>query len=282
MPEIARNAIVLVIVLVGGLLAAAFYQEQRYAPELAEAAQRSEDLQRKIDRLTEGNDLAGEQLKNTEREVDALNAYIASLEESNQTEGPLDAAVTFEPEEALEETTVATENPEERRSRWEGRRGSQDPEEMERRREAGRRMVDRVNGVLEDQRLQASTVGSQERLDALAEYRDYQSELRERMRESQTDEERDLVRQDLRVAREEAQILVQQEQNERFKQYAKSLGVKGEQNQARAVQSLREVMQEPIFSMESAFTGGISFGRGGPGGRGGDVFRGGPRPTRAP
>lgn len=277
MSSMARIAFLIVLALICGILGGATWQQRRLEPQLAEAREDASTLERGLKKAQSEREEAVERLRNTDEDIEELNRYVASLEESL---GDFPAIDSFEdvgefevPEEA---TAVAVQPPNraqaaarlERRDWQRAREEWQDPEARERRSEAANRRRNRVQLILDETLLGATSAASQERLDALADYREYQNDLRGQLLSVDSDDERDALRMELRTAQQDARALIREEQNDRFREFAQSIGVESAREQDAIVRSVRQVLAEPIFSMEQLFTGSGGFGRGPRGGSG--------------
>ena len=99
-----------------------------------------------------------------------------------------------------------------------------------------------------------------ERLDALMEWRDYQRELGQEMRGAQSEEERAALMGEMRDARANAQQVLDDQQDSLMRSFAERQGIKGESDQGRFAEQLREVLQNPFFEMERTLVGGGPMG----------------------
>jgi len=156
------------------------------------------------------------------------------------------------------------------RRRW-GDLSPEDREAMtERRREFTGQMRERVTTFLQDQMMQSRDATEQERLAALQEYFDYMADVRERMREAETEEEREELGGLLRQSGEEMRNLVRDQQDLLVREVAKDYGITDPQKQVEFAERLQELRSSPFF------WGPMTFGGGGFGDRGGR----GPGPGR--
>jgi hypothetical protein len=91
------------------------------------------------------------------------------------------------------------------------------------------------------------------------------------MRDAQTDEERDAIRDEMRTLGESTRQLVQEQQDFLMRDSLRQSGITDPKAQDAAMQSLRQTMEGPFFR------GPLAWGAGGPGGPGGGGFFGGGR-----
>ncbi len=114
---------------------------------------------------------------------------------------------------------------------------------------------------------------------ALSENRAYQEELRGQLRDTETDEEREALFQEMRAASESSRQLMDEVQRGMMREFAKAHGGGEDVKTADYVRDLRALMDNPVFRMEGMYTGGFGGPRGGGFGGGiGGGRRGGPPP----
>lgn len=121
---------------------------------------------------------------------------------------------------------------------------------------------ERMQEFFDNQIRQAPDKATQERLAAIREYSEYTMDLFRQMREAQTDEERDAIREELSSAGETARSLIREQQDYVLRQSLAASGVTDSKSQDALLSAVRQTMDNnPFFRM-----GGF----GGWGGRGGD------------
>lgn len=141
---------------------------------------------------------------------------------------------------------------------WRGLR----PEQIQQREEMRVRFEDRMRLALDEQVALLDDPDAVERLDNLLEWRDYQQEIRQQLREAESDSEREALLAEIDEAQYNARRLVNFEQDSLLRGLATEFGVKGS-DQDLFVNQLRETLQSPFFTMERRLTGGAGgFGRG--------------------
>ncbi len=136
---------------------------------------------------------------------------------------------------------------------------------------------ERITDFLAQQYDAAVDRASQERISAISANLNEMYELRQLMRDAQTDEEREAVSAQLRETFGETRSLLREQQQAVMAAAAESLGLTTEAERQAYADSLRQVMRDPFMSMMGLGMGGRA---GGPGdGRGRDRGpRGGDQP----
>jgi len=128
------------------------------------------------------------------------------------------------------------------------------------------RRVDREN-FFANTIANAKDAATQERVAAIQEYNDYLSGLREAMRDAETDEERDQLRQDMMENGRVLQDLVEAQRDSMIRDMAAQSGITDSAKQDAFVNAYHQLQASPFFR---EYGGGGMIGRGGPGfGRGG-------------
>ncbi len=154
------------------------------------------------------------------------------------------------------------------------------PEEREamteRRRDFMTDMQERANTFLEDRMMQSTDPLEQERMAALQEYAAYMGDLRQQMRDAETDEAREQVGELIRTTREEMGGILREQQNYLLLQVAEEYGITGTRKQADFINRMQEIRRDPFFSAP------MMPGSGRSGGRGWGGFGGVPEPGRSP
>lgn len=262
-----RLAIVLTLVFGGGIAFGWFVAPTSSAPATVEPGARNraevERLSAQVAELQADRDrLTSESWDLTHQLSEVLDAQEASA----ATEA-VQAADTGE--EAQPDGQAGADDAERsgRRSRWSR---SPSPEQQQQWAERRQSFEDRLNQMLTAQVAQMNDPAAGDRLDALMEWRDYQQDLRQQLRDAQTDEERNAVLAAMDEARQNARQLLLDQQNALLRDVATQSGIRGGKNQDQFVSALRQTLNSPFFQMDRMLVGGMPFGgRGQRGGRGG-------------
>ena len=286
---IAKYAIAAVLALAVGVAAGMFSSKLQFSQalakteqqlaqataqnrELQEVAEKLAALERENARLRRDN----ESLRTTP-EPSAMDA----VEPVDGLQGPEDAltdASAFGPE------TAEGEDPGERRrappqpgepgyAEWQERRAQWEQERSQR----GAEFRDRMDGFFDEAIQQAPDATVQNRLSSIKEYTDYSMDLMREMREAETDEERDALRDELSATWDATRTLVREQQDYLLKETLKTNGISNAQQQQALVDAMRQTMEDPFFRMP----GGGGGPGGAPGGWGGGPGWGG-RGSAAP
>ena len=88
---------------------------------------------------------------------------------------------------------------------------------------------------------------TQDRVAALDEYFDYTMDLAQQMREAQSDEERQALRDELGEAMRTSREIVTEQQDHMLRQIASQNGINSPEAQNRFVESMRETLDTPFF-----------------------------------
>ncbi len=185
------------------------------------------------------------------------------LDEEEDQRG--DEELTEEELQAREERRQARE---ERRAEW-----------TERREQWVERAQDDIYQMLDEQLMKTNDPVAQERIYALGEYTDYFFNMGERMRQAQSDEERQEMRQEFGQAMREVNSLMEDQRQYMLQQVAGQYADDPAQQQA-LTQAMRETLNNPFFQSRGGLPMGGPMmgggpGRGGRGGGGGGGWGGG-------
>jgi len=232
-------ALLTVVAEANGLRADSERQSNKDRAVLEEQRAQLDELQRERNRLRNTNAALAEEL-----------AMIAMLESEIETKAPVVEAVDYEPELDLPEEPTIVEEPRER--------GRPSDEGM---RQAWGEMRGRMQAAMDERFAAIEDPTSIERLNALNEWQEYQNELRQEMRDAETDEEREAIAGEMQDARTTAQQIVDDEQSALLASLAEDYNV---DNLDQFTSALQETLDNPFFTMERMLVGG---GRGGSRGR---------------
>ncbi len=174
---------------------------------------------------------------------------MATLED-RQGENGDPGEMTEEERQAAEERRRARD---ERRAEWGERRG-----------EWVDRAQDNMYRMLDEELAKTNDPAAQERIYAIGEYTEYFFNIGERMRQAESDEERQAIREEMGQAMREMGSLVDEHQQYTLNQVAGQYVQDPAQQQA-LVDAFRETMSSPLFQNRGMMGGGGP-GGGGPGG----------------
>ncbi len=292
MKSVVAVIVALAIGIVGGVLGV----QNRMGPRLTTLRVDKDTLERECRRFREKAESASARLEAVQRQNEALFEEIAALE--TQLDEANMAAAEPAPDEtydrlaeilagSMAEAPDATGVLEEEQTEAPPRPGSMDEEEArrraERRRETASRLRDNVRGFMDAQIEHATNPEARERLTALSEYSDYMMDLVQQLRQAQTDEERAAVREALGEARQSAEQLLREQHVYMLREVAAEHGIRGQEQQDAFLQSMRQVLTNPLFNAQDNFWARGAFDYrgppgGGPGGGQGRFRSRGPRP----
>jgi hypothetical protein len=269
-----KTVIVGVVALLVGSLAGAMIAQHRGNVRLASLTQDLDKARAEAQKSADSKDAA-------EAQADFLEAENASLKQEVAKRGTSSDSA---PAALVEEETVAsstaeetaTEGAEEERRRgrdgggfWRGG-GDMTPEERTERetrfRDFMQQRRDERDAAFQEQVDAAPDAETKERLLAMQDYRASMSELRDAMRNAETDEERDELREMMMANAETLRDMTITQAEQMVRDVATDFGIKGEEKQKEFMEALRELQTSPV--LEPGF--GSGRGGGGPG-------RGGPR-----
>ena len=132
------------------------------------------------------------------------------------------------------------------------------------------RFQDNTNRFLDAQAQQSTDPDEQERLAALAEYTAYSVELMQGLREAETDEDREPMREALDEVRQATRDLVREQRMHMLREAAAANGITDPDRQDAFIGSIQTVLTSPFFDSQIS-RGGFGFRdspRRGPGPRG--------------
>ncbi len=275
-----RILIAVIIALPVGALAGRYYSEQQAGTRMAA-------LETERDALKAGEKAAKEAAEAAKSDAEALAREKRRLEDQLASANKADAEPQLEAVGELTDATldsgVAQEADASAGERDRGDRGG-DPNETDAEREArmaqwreereqrGAEMRDRMQQFMDEQIQNAPDKATQDRLASINTNGQAMMDMFQQMRDAQTDEERDVIREEMRTLGESTRALVTEQQDYLMRQSLSASGVTDPKAQDAAMQSLRQTMEGPFFRGPMAWSGG---GPGGPGGGGG--FWGGDR-----
>lgn len=295
----AKYAIAAIIALAIGVVGGMYTVQARYNPELERLAAEREDALAKASELRKS--IADTTV--LERENARLRDEVEMLRAKQDqapaaTEAPAAATETpaFNMEEATDALSAALQDNDSRdRGRGWGDReppkeGTPEYAEWQERRERwqqereerSQEFRSRMDGFFNDAMQKTTDPAAQQRIAAISEYSNYTMDLFRAMRDAETDEERDQIRQDLSITFDETRSLVREQQDYLISETLKQNGVSNPQQQQALVSAVRETMEDPFFRMPGGGgppgggpPGGFGWGGRGPGDGGGDRGRGG-------
>ncbi|MBM3288849.1 MAG: hypothetical protein FJY92_01735 [Candidatus Hydrogenedentes bacterium] len=277
-----RILVAVVIALPVGALAGRYYAARESAPALA-ALEKERAESAAAARAMRGEvDEAKEKAESLARENRRLQDQLASAAKAEPEEDP-----SLEPVGAQGEMTLdsGAEQPADASGAGRDPRRGGNPNETDAEREAriaqwreereqrGAEMRDRLRSFIDEQIQNAPDKTTQDRLTSISANGEAMMDLFQQMREAQTDEERDAVRDELRTTGDATRQLVQEQQDYLMRESLRQSGVTDPKAQDAAMQSLRQTMEGPFFRGPLAWGGGG--GPGGPGGFDGGGFFGG-------
>jgi hypothetical protein len=256
-----RLAIAILVALAVGAVGGTLVIQHRLNPQLQAALEQDASreaemkrLARELDRTRQRLDLSRTELSKMARERDALRDELQALEETVPAQQDLsfdtmlapDAAIELEPE-ASAEGQPALEAPRSERPDGDRRRDSpwRNPEA---RREFMAQIRDRSMNFLQDRIDSTTDPVVQDRLAAIGDYLDYMMDLGAQMRDAETEEERDALRETMGQTRDEFQGLVREQQDYMVRQLAEEYGITGTEEQDEFIASLQGMRQSPFFS----------------------------------
>lgn len=283
----AKIAIAAIIALAVGVAGGMYSVQARYNPELERlAAEREDALAKAAELRKSATDATSLQRDNARlrAEVERLRARPepavapagAPVEETDapgfNTEDATDAlSAALQPDEGdrgrgrgdrepPKEGTPEYQEWQERRERWQQEREERSAEFRE-----------RMDGFFAEAMQKTTDPAAQNRIAAINEYTNYSMELMRAMRDAESDEERDQIRQDLSITWDETRNLVRDQQDFLISEAMKQNGVSDPQTQQALTASVRETLEDPFFRMGGGGGGppGGGFGGWGGGGPGG-------------
>lgn len=272
-----RILIAVIIALPVGALAGRYYSEQEAGARLAALEKEREALKAAEKAALEAADAAKNDAESLAREKRRLEDQLAS---ANKAEPESQLEAVGELTDATLDSGVAQEADASAGERDRGDRGD-NPNETDAEREArmaqwreereqrGAEMRDRMRQFMDEQIQNAPDKATQDRLNTISANGEAMMDLFQQMRDAQTDEERDAIRDEMRTLGESTRTLVTEQQDFLMRQSLSASGVTDPKAQDAAMQSLRQTMEGPFFR------GPMAWGGGGPGGPGGGFWGGG-------
>jgi len=286
-----KVAIAMLLGLVLGITAGAVGVHQWLMPQLAAAESGLLASQRDLERMKSDGAAAADKLARLEQEREAYNARLEAAEARAEQAATRAAVAPAAPEFALDvavgdgslETPDAPGDPRPEEGREGGRdRGDRwggSPEERDaRRQEFVTRMEDNLTNFFTGELEKSGTPAMQERLLALEEKTYEMFALRGQMREAETDEQREQLRQAYGEAMDSTRQLMAEQQQDMLNAIASQFGIAGASDQAAFQQAVRSAVSSPFFTDNPSallWNSGRSDDGGGPGRFGGGGFGGG-------
>ncbi|MCC6795451.1 MAG: hypothetical protein IT366_10055 [Candidatus Hydrogenedentes bacterium] len=271
-----RILIAVIIALPVGALAGRYYSEQQAGARMAALETEREALKAAEKAALEAADAAKNDAESLAREKRRLEDQLASANKAEPesqmeavgelTDATLESGVDREADASAGERDRG-DNPNETDAEREARM-AQWREEREQR---GAEMRDRMRQFMDEQIVNAPDKATQERLKTISANGEAMMDMFQQMRDAQTDEERDAIRDEMRTIGESTRALVTEQQDYLMRQSLSASGVTDPSAQDAAMQSLRQTMEGPFFR------GPMAWGGGGPGGPGGGFWGGGDR-----
>lgn len=271
-----RILIAVIIALPVGALAGRYYSEQQAGSRVAALEKEHDALKAAEKAAKDAAEAAKSEAESLAREKRRLEDQLASANKAEPetqmeavgelTDATLDSGVAQEADASAGERDRG-DNPNETDAEREARM-AQWREEREQR---GAEMRDRIQQFMDEQIQNAPDKATQDRLASISANGQAMMDMFQQMRDAQTDEERDALREEMRTLGESTRALVTEQQDVLMRQSLSASGVTDPKAQDAAMQSLRQTMEGPFFRGPMAWGGG-----GGPGGGfwGGDRGRG--------
>ena len=208
-----------------------------------------------------------DELEQTKRRAEYLNKdnmRLTNLLEQSESdtkssEEYVEVALT-EDQEVIppeDESSLADTEPQRDQSRWENRR-----------REFGVEMENRRNQWVEymDERWETSDPETRERISALTEHQNTLLDIRDQMRNADTDDERQQLRESMGGTFQSMRQITMEQQNSMLSQVASEYGISSQDDQTAFNQAVQDVVSDPLFQLGSPGRGVFPGGRGGFGG----------------
>lgn len=285
-----KTGVALVVALVFGVVAGAYFANQSLYAKIHDAENQKLALNDELRSLRTVESKARGQYKGLNAENEKLKNELAALlkrleSQTVETEPVLaepaptetDAALWEERQSGRRISEDAVQPWQERRRGRPGRRPRQMSEDQvaqwqaRRAERTGERQTaieesrQRYEAFIEAQYQKATDDTARERLEALSDFREYFSDLRWSIRNSETPEDRQNLILEMVSARQDSLWLIEEAQDQMFRDLAEASGISDESQQAEFVEAAREVIESPFFENEQIFTGGgPGVGLGGP------------------
>jgi uncharacterized membrane protein YccC len=252
-------------------LAGALVMHGRLAPEVAVLTGRAEALAVENKTLTDRVDNLAERARRLEQQLAEADGQPAKNAEQPPASSAVDAAAMLSAEETDMADVVAPLSADQRRRRGvqiegdepvaETGQPEEGPGEAEGRaarfREFETQMRDRVKSALQQEYETASDADAQERIEILDDYVEQIAQLREEMRNAETDEERAVLRQAMRESFENMNEIVRTQQDSMLRSLAANSGVTDPGKQDAFIAGLRDLQTSPFFQADRMMGGGV-------------------------
>lgn len=288
-----RILVAVVIALPVGALAGRYYAARETGPALASLTSERDAMKSAEKALREDIEKAKAEAESLARENRRLQDQVASAAKSTDAAGDslepvgepantgLDSGAGQQPDAATAERGQRPgDNPNETDAEREARMAQWRQEREQR----GAEFRDRMRSFIDEQIQNAPDKATQDRLATISANGENMMDLFQQMRDAQTDEERDVIREELRATGDATRQLVQEQQDYLMRDSLRQSGITDPKAQDAAMQSLRQTMEGPFFRGPLAWAGGGG-GPGGGGFDGGSFFGGrgrGPGSGRGP
>lgn len=272
-----RILIAVIIALPVGALAGRYYSEQQAGTRLAALEKERETLKAAEKAAKDAADKAKTDAESLAREKRRLEDQLASANKA-APESQMEAVGEITDanlESGVEQPADASAGERDRGDRDRGDNPNETDAEREarmaqwreEREQRGAEMRDRMRQYMDEQIQNAPDKATQERLSTIAANGEAMMDMFQQMRDAQSDEERDAIRDEMRTLGESTRALVTEQQDFLMRQSLSASGVTDPKAQDAAMQSLRQTMEGPMFRGPMAMGGG-----GGPGGPGGGFW----------
>ena len=280
-----KSLIAVIVALAVGIVGGALGVRGRLAPQLRAATAARVAAEEDCRRLRAKADTATDRFDAVRRDNETfaeetaglraqLDATLRAVDEPRAVEDPEAVVASLEAEMAAD----AAPDDARRSRRWPSEDGARSQrghrESMrggpEERREMMGRFQDNANRFLDAQAQQSTDPDEQERLAALAEYTAYSAELMQDLRDAETDEDRQPMREALDEVRQATRDLVREQRMHMLRETAAANGITDPDRQDAFLGSIQTVLTSPFFDSQIS-RGGFGFRdspRRGPGPRG--------------
>lgn len=272
-----RVAIAVAVALIIGLVAGMGIISYRADAQLAAVRADRDAAQSLAARLQEDLKIQERRCQTLESENAARDTRLKTLEAAPAHAAPPELEPNAAPDEFLEEAPQNQPGPRPGAPEDDQRRPGDNEEnpwrDPERRAQMRENFRQGVNAFLSDRISQSPDPAEQQRLAALAEYSDYLIDLRSQMRDAETPEARDALEQEYETALSEVRQVVDEQQRSMIVNMAQSYGITTTEQQDAFVESVNNLMDDPLLRSTRMLTGppgghGHGHGRGPGMGRG--------------
>ena len=269
-----RNIAIVVVAVLVGAACGAWVMHRHLDPQVNALMAQGEEATERLNRMQAAHEDELDQMQVEIQELeDDARGLRRKLEQvpppqqpvplAEETVAAIELPLLPEPEEATE----SEQDPRRRGEGWRGRRRDEDLTQEERAARQAReqefrtRARERVDGFFEAEYGGATDAAVQDRLVRMEENTNYLMDLREAMREAESDEERQQLRQDFGETTAALRDLVVEQQDYMLRTLAEEHGIKGAEQQEAFVASMREVQSSVYFRPERMIWGmGGGFG----------------------